>query len=68
MKKVDDEATRLGKEVGPGKLRSHYKSLFFLCNKGAIGIPRMTKRGRLGRIEAITWATAIKLIGFKASG
>ena len=61
MKKVGDEATRLGKAVGPGKLPSHYKSIFFLC-KGAIGILCMTKQGRSRRIEALTWATAIKLI------
>ena len=67
MEKIDAEATKLGREVSRGKRRSHYKSIFFLC-KGAIGIPRMTKQGRSRRIEAITWATAFKLIGFKASG
>ena len=66
MAKIDAEATRLGKEVSHGS-RAHYKSIFFLC-KGAIGIPRRTKRGRLRRIETITWATAIKIIGFKAGG
>ena len=70
MEKIDAEATRLGREVSRGKRRYHSKSIFFLC-KGAIAgiLPRMTKQGRSRRIEAITWATAIKLIvGFKASG
>jgi hypothetical protein len=66
MAKIDAEARRLGKEVSHGS-RAHYKSIFFLC-KGAIGIPRTTKKGRSRRIEAITWATAIKIIGFKAGG
>jgi hypothetical protein len=66
MAKIDAEAT-LGKDVRSGS-RVHYKSIFFLC-KGAIGIPRSTtKNGRSRRIEMITWATAIKIIGCKTAG
>ena len=66
MEKIDAEATRLARrEVSRGKRRAHYKSIFFLC-KGPIGIPRTTKKGRWRRIEAIAWATAIMIIGFKA--
>jgi hypothetical protein len=61
MAKIDAEATRLGKDVSHGS-RAHYKSIFFLC-KGALGIPRLTKKGRSRWVEAITWATAIKILG-----
>jgi hypothetical protein len=65
MAKIDAEATRLGKDVNRGS-RDHYKSIVFLC-KGALWIPR-TKKGRLRRIDGITRAAAIKIIGFKTGG
>jgi hypothetical protein len=66
MAMIDAEATRLGKEVEEGS-RAHYKSIFFL-RKGALGLPRFTKTGRSRRVENLTWATAIKIIGCKSLG
>jgi hypothetical protein len=66
MSKIEDEATRLGKDVSEGN-RANYKSIFFAC-KGATGTPHTTKQGRSRRIETITWSTAIKIVGFKTGG
>jgi hypothetical protein len=44
MSKIDDEATRLGKDVSEGN-QAHYKSIFF-GHKGATRIPHTTKQGQ----------------------
>jgi hypothetical protein len=63
MAKNDEEAARLGKDVSHGT-RAHCKSISFLC-KGALEIPRLTKKGGRGGSKRSLGPRQLRLLGLR---